>query len=57
MSEPSVSGSAAAQKDGTAVLLWAVGMFCIFGWDWLINLPHEIERIWQRKLTVSHLTS
>jgi len=32
-------------------MLWAVGMFCIFGWDWLINLPHEIERIWKRKFT------
>lgn len=56
MSEPSAAAAAeaTAQKNGMAVILWAVGMFCIFGWDWLINLPHEIDRIWKRKFTVSN---
>ncbi|KAF5388050.1 hypothetical protein D9615_000702 [Tricholomella constricta] len=42
---------AQGQKDGQAVVLWTVGMFCIFGWDYLVNLPQEIERIWRRKIS------
>lgn len=55
-SPPSPAAAAAealAQKEGMAVILWAVGMFCILGWDWLTSLEIEIERIWKRKFTVS----
>jgi len=39
------------EKEGQAVVIWTVGMFCIFGWDYLMNLPTEIERIWKKKIT------
>ncbi|KAG5650117.1 hypothetical protein H0H81_000614 [Sphagnurus paluster] len=42
---------AKGQKDGQAVIIWTVGMFCIFGWDYLMNFPKEVRRIWQKKFT------
>jgi len=27
--------------------------FCIFGWEWLLCLPQEYERIWKRPMNVS----
>ncbi|RDB20004.1 hypothetical protein Hypma_012883 [Hypsizygus marmoreus] len=48
---PSAAELAKGQKDGEAVVLWTVGMFCIFGWDYFMNLPKEIERIWKRNLS------
>ncbi|RDB20003.1 hypothetical protein Hypma_012882 [Hypsizygus marmoreus] len=42
---------AKGQKEGQAIVLWTVGMFCIFGWDYFMNLPKEIERIWKRKFS------
>lgn len=42
---------AKGEKEGQAIVLWTVGMFCIFGWDYFMNLPKEIERIWKKKLT------
>lgn len=38
-------------QQGQAVMIWTVGMFCIFGWDYLMNLPTEIKRIWRNKFT------
>ncbi|GLB34155.1 hypothetical protein LshimejAT787_0110390 [Lyophyllum shimeji] len=46
---PTPEGLAQGEKDGQSVVLWTVGMFCIFGWDYFMNLPNEIERIWKRK--------
>ncbi|KAG6850647.1 hypothetical protein H0H93_010840, partial [Arthromyces matolae] len=54
MSSPSAEAAAAlaqAQKEGQAVILWTVGMFCIFGWDYFMNLPKEIKYIWKRQIT------
>ncbi|GLB34156.1 hypothetical protein LshimejAT787_0110400 [Lyophyllum shimeji] len=58
MSSPAGPPSAAQQaalaqgeKDGQAIILWTVGMFCIFGWDYFMNLPKEIERIWKKQFT------
>lgn len=51
-SPAAAAAEALAQKEGMAVILWAVGMFCILGWDWLTSLEIEIERIWKRKFTV-----
>lgn len=42
---------AQGEKDGQAIILWTVGMFCIFGWDYFMNLPKEIERIWKKNLS------
>jgi len=39
------------QKQGQAIEIWAVGMFCIFGWEWLLFLPTEVKRIWRPKMT------
>lgn len=47
---------AVAQKQGQAIIIWTVGMFCIMGWEWLACLPKEIRRIWKRKFTyISYL--
>ncbi|KAG6806868.1 hypothetical protein H0H92_009753, partial [Tricholoma furcatifolium] len=35
------AAAALAEKQGQAVVLWTVGMFCIFGWDYFMNLPKE----------------
>ncbi|PPQ74889.1 hypothetical protein CVT26_011450 [Gymnopilus dilepis] len=43
------------QKQGQAVLIWAVGAFCIFGWEWLICLPREFQRIWMKPKNASSL--
>jgi len=48
---PTAAELAQGGKDGQAVVLWTVGMFCIFGWDYFMNLPNEIERIWKRKFS------
>jgi len=32
-------------------MLWAVGAFCIFGWEWILCLPQEYKRIWKKKMT------
>lgn len=37
------------QKQGQAVLIWAVGSFCVFGWEWLLCLPQEYSRIWRTR--------
>ncbi|KIJ99718.1 hypothetical protein K443DRAFT_623217 [Laccaria amethystina LaAM-08-1] len=39
------------QQQGQAVLIWAVGSFCVFGWEWLLCLPQEYSRIWRRPFT------
>jgi len=39
------------QKRGQAVMLWAVGAFCIFGWEWILCIPQEYKRIWKKKFT------
>ncbi|KAF8643352.1 hypothetical protein AX16_009081 [Volvariella volvacea WC 439] len=47
---------AQGEKDGQAVVLWTVGMFCIFGWDYFMYLPQEISRIWKKSFTyISYL--
>jgi len=38
------------QKQGQAVLIWAVGAFCIFCWEWLLCLPQEYRQIWKKPL-------
>ncbi|TFK35973.1 hypothetical protein BDQ12DRAFT_737250 [Crucibulum laeve] len=42
---------AQGEKDGQAIVLWTVGMFCIFGWDYFMNLPKEIERVWKKQFS------
>lgn len=45
-----------AQKQGQAIVIWTVGMFCIMSWEWLACLPKEVNRIWKRKFTyISYL--
>jgi len=39
------------QKRGQATMIWAVGSFCIFGWEWILCLPQEHTRIWKKKQT------
>jgi len=41
------------QKQGSAVMIWAIGAFCIFGWEWLLCLPQEYERIWKKPMNIS----
>jgi hypothetical protein len=41
------------QKQGTAVTIWTVGAFCIFGWEWLLCLPQEYTRIWKKPMNAS----
>jgi len=41
----------AQQKIGEAIMIWSIGMYCVFCWEWIINLPCEINRIWKRKLS------
>ncbi|KAF8239044.1 hypothetical protein L208DRAFT_176797 [Tricholoma matsutake] len=48
---PPAAELAKGQKEGQAIIIWTVGMFCIFGWDYFMSLPAEIERIWRRKFT------
>ncbi|KIM41296.1 hypothetical protein M413DRAFT_145963 [Hebeloma cylindrosporum] len=43
------------QKQGQATMIWAIGAFCIFGWEWLLCLPQEYERIWKRPINSSSL--
>ncbi|PCH42153.1 hypothetical protein WOLCODRAFT_163561 [Wolfiporia cocos MD-104 SS10] len=38
-----------AQKQGQAIVIWTVGMFCIMGWEWIICLPQEIRLIWRHR--------
>ncbi|KAG6910789.1 hypothetical protein DXG01_007677 [Tephrocybe rancida] len=44
------------EKEGQAIILWTVGIgirFCIFGWDYFMNLPKEIKYIWKKKFTIT----
>ncbi|KAF4613124.1 hypothetical protein D9613_010932 [Agrocybe pediades] len=41
------------QKQGNAVTIWAIGAFCIFGWELLLCLPQEYQRIWKRPMNLS----
>jgi hypothetical protein len=43
------------QKQGQAVMIWAIGAFCIFGWEWLLCLPQEYRRIWMKPINASSL--
>jgi len=41
------------EKRGTAVKIWTIGAFCIFGWEWLLCLPQEYKRIWRKPINAS----
>ncbi|KAF8909730.1 hypothetical protein CPB84DRAFT_1765325 [Gymnopilus junonius] len=41
------------QKQGQAIMIWTIGAFCIFGWEWLLCLPKEYQRIWKRPMNAS----
>ncbi|KAH0587977.1 hypothetical protein H2248_006722 [Termitomyces sp. 'cryptogamus'] len=42
-----------AIKEGQAIILWSVGMFCIFGWDYFMNLLKEIKYIWKKQFSIT----
>ncbi|KAF8076748.1 hypothetical protein FPV67DRAFT_430605 [Lyophyllum atratum] len=50
-SSEQLAALAKGEKDGQAIILWTVGMFCIFGWDYFMNLPKEIERVWKKNFS------
>ncbi|KAH9481995.1 hypothetical protein JR316_0006525 [Psilocybe cubensis] len=35
-----------------SILIWAVGAFCIYGWEFLVCLPQEYKLIWRKKINV-----
>ncbi|KAH9480082.1 hypothetical protein JR316_0006679 [Psilocybe cubensis] len=35
-------------KQGQAMLIWAAGAFCIYGWEFFVCLPKERSLIWSR---------
>ncbi|PPQ74891.1 hypothetical protein CVT26_011452 [Gymnopilus dilepis] len=41
------------QKQGMAIMIWTIGAFCIFGWEWIVCLPKEYRRIWRRPKNVT----
>jgi len=41
------------QKQITADVIWAIGAFCVFGWEWLLCLPQEYNRIWTKPMNYS----
>ncbi|KAH9474391.1 hypothetical protein JR316_0012849 [Psilocybe cubensis] len=42
-----------AQKQGQAILIWTIGAFCIFGWDYIVCLPREYQLVWKRPKNLS----
>jgi hypothetical protein len=40
--------------EGVSEYETTIHSFCIFGWEWLLCLPQEYERIWKRPINVSN---